>query len=124
MELTDRLKIAVSKSGMTQTAIAEKSGTNPQYLNQVLNGRNNPSLALLDKLADALQVNLHWLIRGEGEPNLDATNKSNSEVKVSMEDILLERIKALEKQNELKDELLFLYRKQLGEAVQNVRQAV
>ena len=92
MELTDRLKIVITKSGLKQSEIAEKAETNAQYLNQILSGRNNPSLSLLTKIANVLDVNLHWLITGNGEMTL-ATTKSNIEqedLKSEVESLRLE----------------------------------
>jgi DNA-binding XRE family transcriptional regulator len=48
-----RLRIA---AGLTQTALAKRSGMNRAYLSRLEGGRRNPTLATLERLAKTLEV--------------------------------------------------------------------
>jgi DNA-binding XRE family transcriptional regulator len=43
-------------AGLTQTAVAKRSGMNRSYLSHLESGRRNPTLATLDRLAKTLKV--------------------------------------------------------------------
>jgi len=43
-------------AGLTQTAVAKRSGVNPSYLSHLESGRRNPTLATLERLAKILNV--------------------------------------------------------------------
>lgn len=45
-----------TKAGFTQLSFSEKLGLSPNYLNAVENGKNFPSVEVLQKIADALKV--------------------------------------------------------------------
>ena len=42
--------------GLTQTALAQKAGISPSYLSQLEQGRRDPKLTLISKLAHALGI--------------------------------------------------------------------
>jgi DNA-binding XRE family transcriptional regulator len=48
-----QLRLAV---GLTQTALAKRSGMNRSYLSRLESGRHNPTLATLERLAKSLEV--------------------------------------------------------------------
>jgi len=48
-----QLRIA---AGLTQTALAKRSGMNRGYLSRLESGRQNPTLATLERLAKTLEV--------------------------------------------------------------------
>jgi transcriptional regulator with XRE-family HTH domain len=43
-------------AGLTQTAVAKRSGMNRSYLSHLESGRRNPTLATLERLAKTLNV--------------------------------------------------------------------
>ena len=43
-------------AGLTQTALAKRSGMNRAYLSRLESGRRNPTLATLERLAKALEA--------------------------------------------------------------------
>jgi DNA-binding XRE family transcriptional regulator len=43
-------------AGLTQTAVAKRSGMNRSYLSRLESGRRNPTLATLERLAKTLKV--------------------------------------------------------------------
>jgi len=63
-----RLKERRVSQGMTQADLARKSATSSSSISHFENGRNDPSLATLQRLADCLSCSLNWLVLGnEGE---------------------------------------------------------
>lgn len=73
--MKNRINQILQKEGITATLFAEKIGISPASLSHILNGRNEPSLAVVTKIHESCGVNLEWLIYGEGEmmvkPNKD-----------------------------------------------------
>jgi len=49
--------------GLSQEALADEAGIHQTYLSGLENGRRNPSLMVLDRLAKALKVDLDALVR-------------------------------------------------------------
>jgi len=48
---------------MTQEALAEKAGISVDFLSLIERGRNSPSLGSLEKIANALRVNIADLVK-------------------------------------------------------------
>lgn len=49
--------------GLTQEKLAEKAGIDYSYMNLIENGKRNPSLKLIAKLARVLSISLGELMR-------------------------------------------------------------
>ncbi len=63
--LASRLQYALRASGRSQTDIATESGITSAYLSEMKKGRrDNPSVAVLQKLAQACGVDFAWLAHG------------------------------------------------------------
>ena len=68
MEVRDRIAKIIASEGLTASAFADKIGIQRSYVSHILNGRNNPSLELLQKiLASFPKYNTEWLVMGRGE---------------------------------------------------------
>jgi transcriptional regulator with XRE-family HTH domain len=52
--------------GLTQEALAERSGFSQQYLSGLEQGRRNPTIVTLYELAQALEVDYLDLLRPDG----------------------------------------------------------
>ena len=64
----DRLLRALRKwRGMTQNALASKTGLGPGYLSDLESGRRIGSTELHARLAAALEIDQQWLARLEGD---------------------------------------------------------
>ena len=63
-QLGQRIQAARRGKGWTQEDLAHHAGLDFSYLNQLENGKRNPSLATLHKIATALGVTLKDLIPG------------------------------------------------------------
>ncbi len=63
----DRVRAARAHKGISRRALAEKSGVSQRYLAQLEGGEGNISIALLRRVADALDHRIEWLV-GEDDP--------------------------------------------------------
>ena len=53
-----RIKDIRNKKGLTQEQLSESAGINPKYLSSIERGKENPTLKILLKLSQSLNVNL------------------------------------------------------------------
>jgi transcriptional regulator with XRE-family HTH domain len=70
-QLGQRLKHLRRVRGYTQEQLAERIEISPKYLSSIERGAENPTLNLLSRLAQGLQVDLYELFQGEpdaGQP--------------------------------------------------------
>ena len=66
-QLGRRIKEVRKARGMTQEALAERIEMSPQYLSRIEGGSQSPSVEMLTKLADSLEVEV-WEIFDFGDP--------------------------------------------------------
>jgi len=60
--ISKRIKKRRNELGMTQEDLAEKVGVSRVYIGYVEQGRNTPSLEILEKIAKALKIKLSELV--------------------------------------------------------------
>lgn len=60
--ISKRIKKRRNDLGMTQEDLAEKVGVSRVYIGYVEQGRNTPSLEILEKIAKALKIRLSELV--------------------------------------------------------------
>lgn len=60
--ISKRIKKFRSDFGMTQEDLAEKIGVSRVYVGYIEQGRNSPSLEILDKIARVLRVKLKDIV--------------------------------------------------------------
>lgn len=66
--ISDRLRARANQLGLAPAQIAEMAGVNRSFVYDILRGRSaRPKLATLRKVAEALQVDVAWLMHGQGE---------------------------------------------------------
>lgn len=53
---------ALSERGMTKLELSEKSGVSISFLSDLTNGKGNPSLLVMEKIAKALELGLPYLL--------------------------------------------------------------
>lgn len=68
--LGDRLRLIISQLDITAKEFAEKCGMSYKILNEYLQNRRSPGGDKLKQIAEAFNVNLNWLLTGEGSPFL------------------------------------------------------
>ena len=59
----DMLKARRREKGMTQADLSFKIGVTPQYIGKIERGEANPSLVMIEKLAEALDCELRLLLK-------------------------------------------------------------
>ena len=62
--IADRLRAAREKVGLTQVALAERTGISLAHLNRVENARREPGIKAIIKIARALNTTASDLLRG------------------------------------------------------------
>lgn len=60
--LGKRVRDLRKKKGLTQERLAEMAGVDVKYLGGIERGTENPTIATLDKLAEALSVKIHQML--------------------------------------------------------------
>lgn len=81
MNINDRLKQLLTDLKISPAEFAEKVGINRSAVAHLLSGRNKPSVDVLEKILTAYpDWNIHWLIKGIGEPlhSIYSTTQSHS----------------------------------------------
>ncbi len=61
----ERVRSARARMGLSRRVLAEKSGVSQRYLAQLESGQGNISIALLLRVADALDFRIEWLLADE-----------------------------------------------------------
>ncbi|MCC5986990.1 MAG: helix-turn-helix transcriptional regulator [Pararhodobacter sp.] len=67
MRVGERVRAARERRGLSRRALSEKSGVSQRYLAQLEAGDGNISIALLHRVAQALDHRIEWLL-GEEDP--------------------------------------------------------
>lgn len=66
MEVQGRIQQLIEELGLTRAAFAHSINMQPSAISHVLNGRNRPSLEMLDHIkASYPETDLNWLISGK-----------------------------------------------------------
>ena len=75
--LAKNMKLYRKKEGLSQAALAEKAGTAPNYIALIEVGKNFPSLQMLEKIANALNVDCLDLFDKKSLELIDSENLKN-----------------------------------------------
>lgn len=68
MEMRERIAKIIASEGLNSSAFADLIGIQRSNISHILNGRNGPSLELLQKILNNFpQYNTDWLVMGRGE---------------------------------------------------------
>jgi transcriptional regulator with XRE-family HTH domain len=68
----ERYKFVLEKSGLSKTAFAESIGISRSHNYHLEKGTQKPPREVLERLASVHNVNLNWLIHGQGQSGLDS----------------------------------------------------
>ena len=66
-DFSERLSIAIKKSGMTQAALAEKVDTSAANISNYCRGKSFPPLDVLERIAESLNVSIDFLCGRESK---------------------------------------------------------
>ena len=97
MDLAQKIKKIRKERKVSQHDLAEKVGINPNHLSRLETGKYNPSVSVLKKIAESLEVPVEYLMNDEdGDiPEIQVRNKS-----------LLEKVKLIETLDEEDQEVI------------------
>ncbi|MEM7428418.1 MAG: helix-turn-helix transcriptional regulator [Pseudomonadota bacterium] len=77
--LVERLKFALKKRGLSPRAASMRATGTPDTIRMIFIGQSvSPRTATLTRLAEALEVNFHWLATGQGE--MDEESRQNRDI--------------------------------------------
>ena len=76
MNISDKLKDARKKAGLTQAQLSEKLGITAQSYSQYETGKRHPKLITIEKIAAALKVPLNVLLDGNWQFYTEEINDS------------------------------------------------
>lgn len=72
--MKDRISALMRSMGMSQKNFAAEIRISPGSLSSIFSGRNNPSLSTLNNIHERFpEVNMDWLLNGNGEMFVSAT---------------------------------------------------
>jgi len=67
----ERYQFVLEKSGLSKTAFAESIGISRSHNYHLERGTQKPPRDVLERLASVYNVNLNWLIHGQGPSGLE-----------------------------------------------------
>ncbi|WPP49614.1 helix-turn-helix domain-containing protein [Catalinimonas niigatensis] len=76
-DLGKRIRYARKKSGMSQEKLAQTLGITTGGVGNYETGKSKPSIDILIKLSDKLNVTVDWLIKGGSESDYELESISN-----------------------------------------------
>jgi len=80
--MVDRIKKIIDQKKLSPTQFADSIEVQRSSLSHVLSGRNKPSLDFLLKIKNRFpEINLDWLLLGEGSMNIQTEKKEISDPK-------------------------------------------
>ncbi len=87
MSLSNNLKLLRKKKGWSQTQLAEQIGSHLSHINRIETGKYNPSLDVIQKLANVFDVSIDYLVSD--------TDEDFKEVRIEDKE-LMERVKLID----------------------------
>jgi predicted transcriptional regulator len=108
MDINKRISQIIEHLGYNKTTFAQKIGVSQPIITHITNGRNNPSLEVIQKiLTNCHEINPEWLILGTGEMLLN--NRINKDIITNLiSDINTSIIKQKNEVLELENKLALL----------------
>lgn len=75
MVLGDNIRKSRKAKGWSQRELAEHTATDTSYINRVETGKINPSIAVLERIAGALECSLDELVKGVEKAEVEIRDK-------------------------------------------------
>lgn len=119
MTTNQRLKELLYTLDITATELAAKLNVTKSTISSALNGNSLPSSKVLMPLGDVFNVNINWLLLGQGEmfikgkqSNINKTDSSNERSSTCVDvDSLKDKILLLEQSLKDKEEIIRLLKR-------------
>ncbi|MCS7254536.1 MAG: XRE family transcriptional regulator [Armatimonadota bacterium] len=67
----EKLRQAREKEKLSQSQVAEMVGCTREYISMIESGKRMPKISMLKRLATIYKVDIHWLLEGGEEPEID-----------------------------------------------------
>ena len=84
--MKDRIKKIIELENLIPSDFADAIGVSRSAINHILNGRNNPSLDIVQKILDKYDnLSSDWLLSGKGE--IRKNTKGNSQIEMIIPDL-------------------------------------
>ena len=84
MKYCQALKKILIELRLNQTELAAELGVSRQQLSHMITGKNSLTQKTMEILHDKFNVNLYWLLYGEGSMFISANEKSTEVVKIRL----------------------------------------
>lgn len=68
----------MENENLTSAQFADRLQINRAVISHILNGRNNPSFDVIDKILRGMYINYDWLVYGEGEMYKQGAHRSGA----------------------------------------------
>lgn len=100
MDIAQSIKKCREEQGLTQKALADKMGVTPVLISQYENGKRNPKIETLRKIADALEMSVTDLVGQDNMRIVLLSEKASSlEEELLLSRVALEEAKHLQTSN-------------------------
>jgi transcriptional regulator with XRE-family HTH domain len=78
---SERLRYRREELGLSRLDFAKKLGlTNPSQISRYESGKSIPGAQILIKIAEILEIDLHWLLLGKPSPGIERWRQSYAEL--------------------------------------------
>lgn len=104
-----RIRELRKSKGISLTKLSELTGVSKSYLSCLERNQNNPSIDVLEKISDRLEVNVNYFISNQLADHEIGKSPDKSIIKLEIE-VSNEEIKNLEKYEQLQ-KLLIMFKK-------------
>lgn len=78
--MSEKFKFLRSEKALTQQELADLVECKKQNISNIEVGHQKPTVELMQKLYNKLEMNLNWLIADDGEPFQSGSNQNDSDV--------------------------------------------
>lgn len=78
MNIAERVKQLAEKKGITMYILSSETGISQSTLSRFITGKGEISRKNLKKISEYFNVNLDWLVTGEGEPKASIIQHNQS----------------------------------------------
>lgn len=108
--ISERFKEIRNMNNLSQREFAEKIGYSSSIISEIERGTNEPSRNVMLAIHRCFNVNLHWLLLGEGnmmaDDMIDHKDKKIEELEKKLAEIDIKNQNLIKLNKELKDELI------------------
>lgn len=110
----ERLCILRKKCGLSRADFAKKLNlTNPSQISRYESGKSFPNIPALEKIAEVLNADLHWLITGNPTPSNAQQDKNYQRIFADLGEQVSKNIASLLAERDTMDDKMYKLRKRI-----------